>query len=446
MKNSNELSDNNTKILEFLSAVNQLLTTQQLEKLKAVTQFLENAKPHVERIEKDVKEKALNFNVFSALGVTRKEIIQSRFLAYLLDPNQQHCQSFIFLNSFLKQIGIPEIDTAQAKYIRVSTEHAAGESLGRMDIVIACQPNWLIVIENKIGAGEAEQQLARYAKWLNNQQGYSLKKLIFLTPTAHESVTGKKVDYLRLSYLDLADAFISLVDKINAESIKVVLMQYITTCKLIGGVNMSSPDEQLLELLSTPENIKTVFEIEQQVSVLRSHVAKVFCEYVKKNLQEKLKSAKLEKRWKAVYTDDSENNSIIFNVEIITLQHQHKNNYKVYAEYLFDSTKADKGWVGWYRPDGIDLKITPDTENLTNKMVNDGCSGAEVLLVGWKHLRNEKGGFIVTDSDDIIACIEDNQSENHPLANEIVEELWQMFTTYRTNIQALDSFKQAAVL
>jgi hypothetical protein len=65
-----------------------------------VTHLLDIATPHVERIEKNTKRHALRFNVFSALGITRKEIIQSKFLAFLLDPNEDHNQGALFLQAF----------------------------------------------------------------------------------------------------------------------------------------------------------------------------------------------------------------------------------------------------------------------------------------------------------------------------------------------------------
>ena len=170
-----------------------------------------------------------------------------------------------------------------------------------MDIVLFCRPGWLVVIENKVDAGEAAQQLTRYTKWLDKQQGYNQKKLIFLTPTGHESVTANAGDYLQLSYLDLAEAFSLFLDQdqIKAESVRIVLTQYITICKLIAGMDMAIQDKQLVELLKEPDNIRIALEIEQQTQFIRSQIVKEFGEHIQKILQRKLESTNLEKIWKA---------------------------------------------------------------------------------------------------------------------------------------------------
>jgi len=433
------------QLIELLNKVGDLLVTRQQIKHQEVARLITEITPHVARIEQDHKENALKFNVFSALGVTRKEVIQSRFLAYLLDPNEHHCQGAIFLNAFLTIIGLPKVNTVQIKHVRVVAEHSAGEALGRMDIVLFCQPNWLVVIENKVDAGEGDQQLARYAQWLNKQQGYNLeKKLIFLTPTGHESVTGKAGNYLQLSYLDLAEAFVPFLDQyqIKAESVRIVLSQYIKTCKLIAGMDVTK-DQKLLDLLTKPENIKIALEIEQQTQFIRSQVVKEFGEHIQKILQRKLESTSLEKIWKAdpeFYSDNT------LNVKIRTLKHQAKPNYSMFAQHIF--SLKNMGWSGWYRPQWLDFKnqspATLDTKELTDKMINADCMGEEAWWIGSQHFRFGKKGFLSTDIDDIVACLEDNRTEDHPLANTIAEELWLMFVTYREDIEALDSFKLAA--
>jgi hypothetical protein len=435
--------------IEFLNKVGNLLSTQQQIKQQDVARLITETSPHVARIEKDNIEKALKFNVFSALGVTRKEVIQSRFLAYLLDPNEHHIQSSIFLDAFLMKIGLPKISKEQNNRVRVATEHSTGEGLGRMDIVLFCQPDWLVVIENKVDAGEAEQQLPRYAKWLDKQPGYEFKKLIFLTPTGHESVTAKAGDCVQLSYLDLAEAFAPRLNQIKAESVRFVVAQYITICKLIGGSDVTTQDKQVLDLLTKPENIKIALEIEQQTQLLRRQVAEKFVENILKNIQIKLETEKLEKNWKAITVDKYWHKESIMNIEIRTLKPQTKPNYKMVAEYLF-SLQKDKCRSGWYRPQSLNLKnqmlSTLNTKDLTYKMISDGCNDGDGNWVGSKYFPYGKRGFVLTDIDDIVVCLQDNRTKVHFLANSIADELWSMFATYRVDIEMLDSFKQVASL
>lgn len=435
--------DISSQFTDLLNQASDLLITRCQIKQKDIAGLLTDIAPLVSRIEKDSQEKARKFNVFSALGIARKEVVQSRFLAYLLDPNEHHCQGSIFLDAFLRRLGLSKITPEQVKGIRVAAEHSAGERLGRMDIVLDCQPDWLIVIENKVDADEGEQQLYRYAQWLEKQQKYNLKKLVFLTPTGHESVSGKKVQHLQLSYLDLAEIFNPLLNKIMAEAVRSVVIQYIATCRLIGGMDVATQDKELAELLTKPENIKIALEIERQTQIVRNQVVNEFGKHIQKILQKNIESANLETRWKAESIFFSDN---ILNLEIKTLMHQAKNNYMMRAEKIF--FKSREGWSGWYRPKWVDLKSqsleTLDTKDLTLKMISDGCGRAEGWWVGWNYLREGKKSFVFTDIDDIVACLEDNRTENHPLANTIADELWRMFKTYYKDIEVLESFKQAA--
>ncbi|MFA5017620.1 MAG: PD-(D/E)XK nuclease family protein [Methylobacter sp.] len=93
-------TNNHPQLIELLNKVGDLLASRQQMKQQEVSRLITVTTPHVARIEQDHKDNALKFNVFSALGVTRKEVIQSRFLAYLLDPNEHHYQDSIFSMPF----------------------------------------------------------------------------------------------------------------------------------------------------------------------------------------------------------------------------------------------------------------------------------------------------------------------------------------------------------
>jgi hypothetical protein len=427
--------------IDLLGNVRDLLITNRKIKHQEITRLINEATPHLELIEKNTKKHALKFNVFSALGITRKEVIQSRFLAYLLDPNEDHSQGSLFLKAFLDKIDFQVSDLSDFKSIRVATELSAGENLGRMDIVIDCKPgDWLIVIENKVDAEEQKDQIPRYDEWLHKQSNKK-KLLIFLTLDRHEAETGRGIKYLSLSYPDIAEAFSSL--KIKAALVRVVITQYISICKTLGGINMDQ-DKDLIKLLSEPNNIKFTLEIEQQSKLIRAQVIQEFGEKISNILQKNLKSLELSNKWEAkscFYLD-----KYTLDIDIRTKNHNTKSNYRMLAQHLF----SDRNWgfAGWSRPEWIDkkelLSEKLETNALSEKMKNDGNSGAESSWVGFKYLREGKKGFSPADIDDIIACYTDNQSTDHRLANTIANELWWMFENYHADIEALESFKQAA--
>ena len=103
-----------------------------------------------------------SFNVFDAFRIQRSELAWSAWIAYLLNPQENHGCGDIFLKLFIKLLSVPiEINTKCAK---VNPEFVM--ELGRIDILVH-DPDGknAIIIENKIDAGDQEKQLYRYYKY-----------------------------------------------------------------------------------------------------------------------------------------------------------------------------------------------------------------------------------------------------------------------------------------
>lgn len=121
---------------------------------------------------------AEDFNIFNILGISHLEVpTHSRFISNLLDPCGSHYQGSIFLELFLKKIGIEGFDYANA-YIEIEKSE---NKYGRFDIFITDDKNWTIIIENKIHAESQEEQLGRYIKYLKEISKTKNKKLLYLT-------------------------------------------------------------------------------------------------------------------------------------------------------------------------------------------------------------------------------------------------------------------------
>lgn len=108
------------------------------------------------------------FNVFEAVGVVRQELRHSDFLAFLLDPRQNHRLGDAFVQRLLQRILV----TARHLAPPLSPVHLDSWDLGRLavrrewqniDILLVDQANRLVVlIENKIDSVEHSDQLGRY--------------------------------------------------------------------------------------------------------------------------------------------------------------------------------------------------------------------------------------------------------------------------------------------
>lgn len=101
------------------------------------------------------RTKAEDINIFEILGFTDDEVRHSKFLAWLLGPEETHAQGNLFFKHFLKSAELP-VKYADLPY-KVKTEVNHEES--RIDIEIKSEKNFLIHIENKVSASEGYEQL-----------------------------------------------------------------------------------------------------------------------------------------------------------------------------------------------------------------------------------------------------------------------------------------------
>lgn len=140
----------------------------------------------------ELEAKLAEFNIFEAIGVVRQEIRHSNFLAFLLDPSQNHRLDDIFLKRFLKRVLLETdnpTDTNNAKISPVDidiadlTDSEIRREWQNIDILIHSPRNKLIcAIENKIDSGEHSDQLKRYQNIIDIEYKNYRKILIYLTP------------------------------------------------------------------------------------------------------------------------------------------------------------------------------------------------------------------------------------------------------------------------
>ncbi len=151
------------------------------------------------------------FNIFEAVGVVRQELRHSDFLAFLLDPRQNHRLGDAFARRLLQKILIDARDPAPP----LSPVHLDAWDLGRLavrrewqniDILLVDQPNRLaVVIENKIDSIEHSDQLGRYLRLLGAE--YPAPEwqhlAVYLTPDGEPPSEGA---FLPADYGLVADA------------------------------------------------------------------------------------------------------------------------------------------------------------------------------------------------------------------------------------------------
>jgi hypothetical protein len=186
------------------------------------------------------RKTALNFNIFELLGVERVEAKHSRLLADLLDPRGSHGQGPFFLNNFLrfcesKVSGFPpallEREVTRSDFVFVKTELYSG--YGRPDIVaVSHEPAFALIIENKIDAGDQDQQLERY--WRLLERGFAFtgrrRALLYLTPSGRLPDERKKIPadvrYSCISYATHINEWLRSCIDGRPSRLQQIMMQY----------------------------------------------------------------------------------------------------------------------------------------------------------------------------------------------------------------------------
>lgn len=156
-----------------------------------------------------LKEKLKNAeenNIFKILNLQNYEIRHSRYLTWLLDPNQPHGLGTAFLEKLFKKLGVKD-DSISFNHIEVYTEYPVPtdekyKKKGYIDILIEAD-DFVCVIENKYGSREHDKQCKRYKKFVvDNKYGKFENKTpifiyldIFTSQSANELEGYKIVTY-----------------------------------------------------------------------------------------------------------------------------------------------------------------------------------------------------------------------------------------------------------
>ncbi|HEC1777143.1 PD-(D/E)XK nuclease family protein [Campylobacter sp. RKI_CA19_01128] len=125
-----------------------------------------------DKFEENTKKGMSDINIFEALGVQEMEIYHSKFIAYLIDPHDDHYQE-LFANEFLKKLG----RYTKAKKFKNLTAHdiesveteACAKDNRRIDILISLKDKRYIIIENKLKAKDQPNQLKDYIKHIKEK-------------------------------------------------------------------------------------------------------------------------------------------------------------------------------------------------------------------------------------------------------------------------------------
>ena len=371
-----------------------------------------------------------------------EEMMHSSVIASLLDTRGSHGQKCRFLELFLgclperfKSFDPSGARTACERYIGQKTE----DSGGRVDICIE-NSRQMIVIENKIFAGDQEHQILRYVEslrgMLRNRDGVKFP-VLYLTPDGHspsdDSTQTDKMqckcgeDYVCISYRDV---IVPWLDKcINEMKDKPHLQEHLATYrdiikKKVLGMDKKKDIINIIE--STEENIKAAREISGQFDEIKIDAVTTFWRVIKESIKKELEKDGLCPEF--CHFDANMKLMTVRDIEVLVRKYVYRPNED--NRYFGISVKLhNDGHVCLLVEENIYFAIAPksvDVSALTD-WKTDWKTGSE-RFAAWKYPKYGKKSLLAPD-DDIweLACSKNKSTDTvscsliSPLPDEFVD-------------------------
>ena len=271
------------------------------------------------KVEEKSRKKGDKFNIFSILGIQRKEVETHSFLLYdLINPNGSHYQGDLYLRIFLKEI-LKEKDDFKiynlldnAKNIKVDREtfiSGKGIKNGFIDFTIEID-KYYIAIEMKIDSKENGNQLDNYKTFLESIPNKE-KRLYYLTLFGDEADKSKieedeKNGYIRISFLQDISNFIekSIEESKNIPIIRESLIQYQATIKNITNQTTKDIQVKAVQIIDSPETARAAIELSKSLAYAWAKREVVFWKKLYTKLDNYLKD---KKGWDISYYNGFDN-------------------------------------------------------------------------------------------------------------------------------------------
>ena len=240
-------------------------------------------------VQKEREESGVYYNVFDVLGLTTSEVsLHSSLIASLLRPDK-HGAGRKFLSAFLRMpalnlpdgfLDLEKVSVEQEKFIGPKTPTTGG----RIDLFVTDGTNH-IIIENKIYAGDQENQLLRYHNYKPDG------KLVYLSLTEDDKPSESSLGGLApelvacISYkYDILQWLKECVQiSANLPYIRETINQYIKTIQQLTDTEMGTNSE-IIDLLRRPENMAAAFAIQDNLNESMNIIMNGFIQALKAEL------------------------------------------------------------------------------------------------------------------------------------------------------------------
>ncbi len=169
------------------------------------------------------------FSFLKTFGIEESEFVHSNFLAWLLDPSEDHGLGFLFTKKFLNLVGEKaendNIDLSCIDFLDILIEREKSSEESRLDIrLMDTKGTFQCIIENKIFSKEGDDQTNRLYR---DFHGICPNELfIFLTLNGSEKADN--TNFQSLTYNELRPVFMQLLDVTDGDT-KLLIKNYLNT-------------------------------------------------------------------------------------------------------------------------------------------------------------------------------------------------------------------------
>lgn len=233
-----------------------------------------------EKVQKQERfERGEDFNIFRVMHMESDEVYtHSAIIAELLNPKGSHGCGDTFLKLFLELLPSPfdlPFDTQNAKTdVEIVIGEITDKEGGRMDVLVESKGQ-AIIIENKIYAGDRQNQMLRYYNYANNQYGRGNYRLLYLTlfgKSPSDSSKGsleENEDFYCVSYAgEIKQWLLScLTQAVQKPLVREIIVQYINLINKLTHQDMeSNVKTELKKLCYNPQNMEALLWISNNFS------------------------------------------------------------------------------------------------------------------------------------------------------------------------------------
>lgn len=219
----------------------------------------------INTIEAIEKHRGTKFNIFSILGIERREVdTHSYFIYELINPEGTHFQGDKYLKIFIESV--LEIEDFEFEGVKVGRETFTNTSR-RIDFTIE-NDKYYIAIEMKIDAGDQDKQLHDYyhfAKESNKEV-----HLFYLTLSGKEASeeSHQNIEYKKISFTNDISNFIekSIEKSANLPIIRESLIQYKYLIEKITNQSTEEVKMEVVKIIDSPEIAQAANEMSKSLS------------------------------------------------------------------------------------------------------------------------------------------------------------------------------------